>query len=412
MIEIYSYGYSIPYLLFLLYYVVLMFLEFRYMKYEKDTKVIHWAAILGFVLFVGFRGFIYTDWLMYYPLFDELPTIWDGGVISVWNMDFSDKFVTDVSVGQTGVEMGFIYFTVLFKSIIPDYYSWIVFNTLLDILLISVFLKRYNKYYILAFICYLVFGGLIVEVNLMRNIKAILLFLISIKYLEERRIIPYFALNLLGLTFHNTAIIFLPLYFFLHKNAPKWLMWTIFIVGNIIFIMQIEYLKPILLSVAERMGGMTEVKVKVYFASELYSHRLGLGLEFFEHNIMFLLILLLKNKLLEQNPRNVIFINAYLLYFIFYFFFSEIMVAVERLTLLLIFSHWILIPEIFGLLKNSIQKIAFLVILIPYCFFKMTMMNSTVFARYDNVIFGIESFDERSTKVSNQLEHVLNPNQN
>jgi len=405
-----SFTYSIPYLLFLLYFVILMFLEFRLIKYDKDIKYIRWAVMIGFVLMFGLRGFIYSDWLVYYPIFEEMPTIWEGGLVKVLQTDFADKFVTDVSTGKAGIELGFVYFTLLFKSIVPDYHAWVFFNTIIDLLLLNIFLKRYSRYYVLAFILFIVFGGLITECNLMRNVKAILLFLISIKYLQERKIIPYLLINLAGTAFHSSAFIFLPLYFFLHKEIPRWMLWSIFILGNALFLLQISYLEPIMLSLAEQLGGRVAVQIKLYFALDLYNQRVGIGMVYFEQIITFILITLFQRRLIEQNEYNKMFINAYVIYFIFYFFFAEIMVAVERMTLLFVFSFWILIPEIIGLIKQMANKLVLILLLTLYCAFKLVLMNSNIFAKYDNVLFGIENFDVRSQRIYNDMENLLNPN--
>lgn len=406
---VFNYAYSIPYIALLAYLVALMFWEFRLLKLEKDTKYIRWAVLTGFVFFFGLRGFVYTDWMMYYPLFDKLPTIWDGGLTSVLSTDFSEDFVTDVNVGQAGIELGFIYFTVFFKSIIPDYFAFIFFNTLIDALLLNVFIKRYSRYYVLSFILFIAFGGLILEFNLLRNIKALLLFLISLKYLKERRILPYMLLNLAGFLFHSSALIFLPLYFILNKQWPQWLIWTIFIVGNIIFLLQIKYLEPIVLSVAELVGGRMGVKARLYFVSDLYSQPYGIGLGYIERIITFLVIMLFQKKLKEQKSYNLIFINSFLLYFIIYFFFAELMIAVQRVSLLFVFSYWILYTEILYIIKEEINKLVLVLILTAYCILKLTQFNSNIFSRYDNLLFGIESFEDRSMHVYNDLDAILNP---
>jgi hypothetical protein len=406
---VYSYAYSIPYLIFLFYFVILLFFEFRAIKFEKDTKYIRWAAIIGFVFFFGFRGFIFTDWMMYYPLFNKLPTIWDGGILSVLNPDFTEEFVSNTDVGKAGIELGFVYFTILFKSIIPDYHAWILFNTIIDVILLNIFIKRYSSYYVLSFIFFVAFGGLIIECNLMRNVKAILLFLISIKYLQERRIVPYMLLNLVGLMFHSSAIVYFPLYFILQKQWPQWLLWSIFIIGNVVFLLQIKYLEPILLSFANLVGGRMGVQIKLYFVIDLYSKPFSISYGYVEQVITFLLLIFNQKKLIEQKPENIIFINSYVLYFIIYFFFAEIMVAIERLTLLFIFSYWILYPEIFKLVRETMNKMLLIITLIGYCCMKLVLMNCNVFSRYDNLLFGIENFDERSLKVYNDLDRVLEP---
>ena len=286
---VYSTSYSFPYLLLLLYYVVLMFLEFRNIKFGKDTKYIEWAAIIGFVFFFGLRGFVNTDWLIYYNMFNSLPTLWGGDLGAVFTTDFTEDFVTDASIDQAGIELGFIFGSVFIKSIIPDYYVWVFINTVIDVILLHLFFKRYSSYYTLSFIFFLVFGGLAIELNLMRNIKALLLFLLSIKYIQERRLLPYLLMNGAGLLFHSSALLFLPLYFFLQREWPKWLIWTIFIVGNILFLLQIPYLKPLILSVSDVLGGRFAVKAKLYLASDLYAKSVGVGLGYFERVGTFLL---------------------------------------------------------------------------------------------------------------------------
>ena len=409
--EVFNYAYSIPYLALLLYFTALMFLEFRQLKFEKDTKYIRWATMVGFVFFFGLRGFVYTDWVMYYPLFDKLPTIWDGGLVSVLSTDFSDSFVTDVSVGKAGLELGFIYYAVFFKSIIPDYFAFVFFNSIIDVLLLNAFFKRYSRYYVLSFILFIAFGGLILEFNLIRNIKAFLFFLVSIKYLQERRIIPYILLNLAGYLFHSSALIYIPLYFILDKKWPQWLIWGIFIAGNIIFLFQIKYLEPIALAVGDMIGGRLAVQVRLYFVSDLYSQPYGIGLGYIERTITFLVMVLSRKKLTEQNSGNVVFINSFLIYFIIYSFFSEIMVAVERLSLLFVFSYWILYPELLGLVRKSINKLILVLFILAYSVLKLTQANCNIFSKYDNILFGIESFENRKMHIDNNMDAILGPKQ-
>ncbi len=403
----FSTSYSIPYLILLLYYVTLMFVEFRSLKFEKDTTYIRWAAMAGFVFFFGLRGFVNTDWIIYYNMFNSLPTVWGGDLGSVFTTDFTEEFVTDASIDQAGMELGFIFGTVLIKSIIPDYFAWVLINVVIDVLLLDIFFRRYSRYYMLSFILFLIFGGLAIEFNLMRNIKAMMLFLLSIKYIQERRPIPYFLLNGVGLLFHSSAIFFLPLYLFLHREWPKWLIWSIFIIGNILFLLQIPYLKPLILSVADFLGGRIAVKAKLYFASELYTKSVGVGLGYLERVGTFLLAVLLLPKLKERNPANIMFVNAYILFFFVYFFFSEILIAIERMTLLFVFSYWILYAEILGLVEKTLNKLFVVSAIVAYSVMILIKTNSNIFSKYDNLLFGIESYDDRKQMVSMELDTVL-----
>lgn len=402
-----SFTYSIPYLGLLLYYVALAFLEFRAKKYDTDTKYIRWAAMAGFIFFFGLRGFVFSDWELYYALFEKISTIWDGGLKSVLSQDFTEDFATDVNLGKTGYEMGFIYFTVLFKSIIPDYFAWVFFNTVLDVLLLNVFFKRYSPYYALSFIIFITLGGTMIECNLMRNVKSILFFLFSLKYLQERRILPYMLINIAGVLFHSSSVVFFPLYFFLHRECPKWLMWAIFIVGVLLTLLQISYLQPLMISFADIVGGRLGVQIKLYFASEFYSRSYGISLGLIERIITYLLLIFFKKKLVERNPGNIMFINAYLLYFVVFFYFSEIWVAVDRLSLLFVFTYWILYPELLALVENVYKRLVVLLVMVAFCSMKIITMNSNIFSKYDNLLFGIESIEKRSQIVYNELDNYV-----
>lgn len=396
-----SITYSIPYLVFGLYLFVLMLLEFRQLKQEKDIRFIRLGVIIGFILFFGLRGFVFSDWNIYYTLFEKMPTIWDGGLFSVFNQDFTDYFTADAATGKAGMEKGFIYFTLFFKSIIPNYHAFVLFNVVIDVILLNLFIKRYSSYYALSFLLFITFGGLIIECDLIRNIKAILLFLVSIKYLQERRIMPYMLLNLAGILFHSSAIVFLPLYFFLHKECPIWLMWVIFILGNIIMLLKISYVQPILLSIGDMIGGRLAVQVRVYFVLEEYNSAYGISIGYIERVLTFLALILTQKKLVQQSAHNIIFINTYILYFFVFFFLSEISIAVERLTLLFIFSYWILYPNLLALVKYVANKSIVLMAIVTFSILKITLLTQDILTKYDNILFGIESYEVRKDSFDN-----------
>lgn len=44
-----------------------------------------------------------------------------------------------------------------------------------------------------------------------------------------------------------------------------------------------------------------------------------------------------------------------------------------------------------------------------YCALKLVTMNSNILSPYDNLIFGIESYEERSDTFLNNIESILNP---
>lgn len=397
---VFSYQYSFPYIIFLIYLSFLMFWEFRNINSEKGIKLIEWATILGFLFFFGCRGLIFTDWAVYYPMFDKMPTLWEGQ--SIFDVNISELYGTDEAIDRTGTEMGFIYYVFFFKSIIPNFYIWVFFCTAIDLLLLHFFIKRYSPYYVLAFLCFYIFDGLGIEANLMRNIKSILIFLLSLRFLEERKLLPYMLLNTLGFLIHSSAIIYFPLYFFLNRKWSKKVLWIIFSVGVVILFFQLKYIAPILLSIGDALGGRIGLMIQFYLASDLYNSSFGLfHFGYLERVFSFVIIMILYEKIIDANKRNIIFINAFVIHFAIYFYLSEITVIIERLPLLFVFSYWILYPTIFKIIESRRNKVLFLVLLIAFSFAKIIKSNNNILVRYDNALFNMESYEQR-------LEHFIN----
>lgn len=396
-----SLTYSLPYLTFLFFLIALMLLEFRQLQQNRSIQIVRWLVISGYLLFFGLRGFIFSDWSIYAPLFEKMPTVWSGESLSAFHQNILDDFTTDVQTGNAGMEKGFIYFILLFKSLVPNYHAFIFFNVVIDLIILDSFFRRYSPYYALSFILLITFGGIIMQCDLLRNFKAILLFLISLNYLKERKPLQYFAINTIGILFHSTSILFFPLYFFLHKDCPVWLMWTVFIVGNILFLLKINYIQPAILALSDAIGGRLAVQVRIYFVMEEYNAAYAISIGYLERIITYLLILFNHKKLKEQNPHNTLFINAFILYFFTFFFLSEISIAVERLTLLFIFSYWVLYPLLLNVIKDIANKALFLMAFLSFSTLKIITLTQDTLTKYDNILFGIENYETRKDRFDN-----------
>ncbi len=184
-------------------------------------------------------------------------------------------------------------------------------------------------------------------------------------------------------------------------------MWVIFILGNVIFLLQIGYLQPLMLSFAEMVGGRLGVQIKIYFALDLYSQPYGISIGYLERVMTFLLLIFFKDALIERSKHNIILINVYIVYFIIFFYFSEVRIAVERLTLLFIFSYWVLIPLLYQLIKQTTIKWAVVSMIIVFCGIKTASVSSNIFARYDNLLTGIERYEVRQMHHDNNVDKFI-----
>lgn len=384
----YSYLYSIPYLLFLLFLIYLLFKENQYLNRKETTKINELIIIFSLLFFIGLRGFVYTDWTTYYDFYEKLPTIYQ------W-----DSWTLESVVENWGFEKGFILYSIVLKSIIPNYFAWIFISTLIDIIIIHHVLKNNVKYYTLGIIAFYIWGGLTIEFNLYRNSKAIILFLLSIRYIEEKKIYKYLVLNIIGCFFHITSLIYLPLYFILNRKFNLKIIWILFIIGNIIYLLQIPYIKNTIITITSVIGGRLNTLANFYFNSSQHSGNYGITIGYIERSISFILWAIFYRK--YSYNFSTIYSNLFLIYIYIFLYFSEVSIILQRLPLLFIFSYLIIYPQIFACLKHKVYKKIFYAVFFTYAILKVVASNNEVFSKYDNLLFGIESYDTR-IKILNQ----------
>lgn len=366
---------SLPYI------IVCMVLFYLYLNENRTFKVFSVAgaqrtAFAILLIFIGLRGHIYSDFISYYKFFEELPNIFrlDSAFFSEWYF-----------------EPGYVIFSSIIKTVAPNYYAWVFINTLIDLLVFRYIFKRYTSSQILPFVFFLAFNGLFVEFNLYRNVKAIELFLLSIPFLEKKKMLPYMALNLLGMTFHSSSILYLPLYFLLDKNIPRYIHWGGIIISNIIFLGQLHVISDILNSLD--IFQSLEAFDKLVSHADNSNNSYGISFGHIERTASVIIFTLLYDKLCNQNRSNRIFYNCFWFYYITFLCFYEVTVLTERIPILFVFGYWILYSNTVVLkykYRQVIYALAMLLVIV-----KVYMSNNIPPAKYENILFGIESYETR-----------------
>lgn len=368
---------AIPYIIIT---IVLFFLYQCECKKIRCGISISSARRISFVvllLFIGCRGHIYSDFISYYPFYKKLPDIFN---------------ITKYTFTDILFEPGFIVYSSIIKTIIPDYFGWIFISTLIDLLVFNFVFKRYTSSRILPFIFFMAFNGLLIEFNLYRNIKAIDLFLLSLPYLEKRKLLPYMLLNILGMTFHSSSIVYIPLYFVLHKEIPKTIIWGGIIVANAIFLLKISVINDFVnsLSIFQAISFMDKLTGRV--GNNEAAQAISLG--YIERTFSIITFTLLYNKLVQQHKSNIIFYNCFWLYYTSFLFFYEIQVLVERIPTLFMFSYWILYPKIIIDLHFRERQIIYITSFL-FVFLKIYAANISPAAKYENILWDTDNYEER-----------------
>jgi hypothetical protein len=108
-----------------------------------------------------------------------------------------------------------------------------------------------------------------------------------------------------------------------------------------------------------------------------------------------LLVFFYMDKLYERRKENILFVNAILLYYMMFFLFSEFDEISLRMSYLFIFSYWVLWPELISCFSVENNRRLFSIFLYVYCIMKIIGSTNFVTAQYDNLLFGIDSYQER-----------------
>ncbi|WP_411812278.1 EpsG family protein [Chryseobacterium scophthalmum] len=373
-------------------------------KKEGDIKMVRYLCMLVFFVFFGFRGYLDTDFTVYYPLYEMAPTIDDTNGIAKFFSGIHEDILLKI-------EPGFKVILVLLKSINEDYLTLQIFSSFVNVLFLNYFFKKYSPQYVLGFIMYLIFSGLIIEINLLRNSKAIFLFIYSLQFIKERNAVKFFICNGIGILFHSSAIFFFPLYFFLHKKIPMPFVWGIFLLGNFLFLGQIKYISPIVIAVGNFFGGAYSLLAEAYSNDKLYNSSYSISVGYVEKVFTFIILYQfykkIGDKIKDDNTLN-IFYNLFFIYVITYLFLSEYSVFIDRITTLFIFSYWILYPYLYETLKQEL-KVVFTVVLLFFGIYKMVYSNNNILRNYENILWDKPTITKAYFIFNKHVYKILDP---
>ena len=388
MIPLQSFAYSIPYLLvFLLLFVLAIPVSNKNIALVNRVPQAQFFFLVLF-FFIGLRGYIYTDWKIYLPFWESCPTLWNG-YSAILNYLDTGAF--------SSWEKGFVVYGIALKSFSSrwEFFQSVTFS--IDFFALYLIFRRYMKNRILlGFFIWYIFGGVIglgLSINFLRNSKALILFLFSIRYLEKRCFWKYAVINGFASLFHVSSILFIPLYYILIRKWWDTLILLFFFLGNIIYLFQVKWCMPVIEVCAEVLGGRLGSIAQSYLLSEKWTTGYGFSIGFFERTATFVLLFRFRRKLMDK-PVAVVFYNLFYLYIFSYLYLSEMSILTDRIPFLFISSYWFLLPRLYNALKKD-GRIIFLLFFLLYSMLKILSANRSILVMYDNLLFQNFSFSER-----------------
>ena len=203
-------------------------------------------------------------------------------------------------------EWGFLWFNQLVAFVTMNRYVFIFILTVFVYTLLFVSISRYCRNYSFAVI---VFLGLwfFFTFTYLRQVMAATIGWLSIKYVIERKPLPFFLIAFIAFIFHNSAIVLAPLYFIPIKKFKP-----ILVVGGLIFCLLIGLTDVLsaLFAVSDAIADEAKAEANVQLVEE-GSFRVAYLIE----AILFLALILWRYDSIDENDRKqVVMLNMAILF--------------------------------------------------------------------------------------------------
>lgn len=170
-------------------------------KYEK--KIIEIIILIGLCLISGTRYKLGgTDYFVYEKMFNAVPII----------NDFNFDTVHDI-YGTFGAEKGYLYLNSIIKSLGFNFFGFTLIHSIFFYFSLYKGLKNYTYNFnllIIVFIYKMFFYNTFIS---MRQSITIGIFFLAMHYIQEKKIVKYFAMCFIATFFHNGAFILFLVYF-------------------------------------------------------------------------------------------------------------------------------------------------------------------------------------------------------
>ena len=257
---------------------------------------------------------------------------------------FEGKFVPEYH--SKHFESGFAFVCCLIKTFDWTKGPYLLFAILtsFNFVLFYKSLKKYTPYIFIAILFYLYKGYFWHNFTLLRQSVSIALFMYSIQYLKDRKMTQYMLINLIGFSFHHSAIILFPLYFILNKRytTPSFIILMLIAIGCNIS----NTSSTICMRLAE-LSGLGN-RLGVYMGENLRINPLN-----FIEILMITSVALFKRKNYEaEEPYFNIFLNMFV-------FSSLIILSLSSLEIFarfkeyFVFAYMVLVSYMVGHIKNK-----------------------------------------------------------
>lgn len=268
-------------------------------KQLKDNKIWFLIVIAFLCIFLCFGYMCGSDWRNYEEMYE--------------NIDIYSLFST------CSVEPGYYVYMLPFKLLNISFWNFFIFTKIIVFYIIfSSIIKFTEEYIYLVFMFFVTWYGFYLFIdNPMRNLIAIAICMLAIKPLIERKCWKYFLIILIAISFHISAIIMIPVYFYFTKKISSKVYIIVFILVYILFASS-----DLFWGLISKLFGWIpyiHLKIESYTLGEHFQYAQGrfFSLGTIVHVLFFILIMYYRKKI-EILKNGVLMFNAAILYLLFY----------------------------------------------------------------------------------------------
>lgn len=176
---------------------------------NSKFKILKKIIFIFLIFILAFNYQMGTDWILYQKFYESLPK----------------NNIYNVLLNNQGIEKGYILYSFIIKNYLflnYELFMGITLSVCIYILLNNIE-KNADNIYIAIYIYILTFLFPSSIEPIVRQLIAIAIITLGLKYIEKRSFFKYLIIILLASSFHFSAIVMLPLYFFnkMHLNLKK-----------------------------------------------------------------------------------------------------------------------------------------------------------------------------------------------
>lgn len=182
---------------------IVMLIFNNLLKEQRHKRIFEIITLIVLCIISGTRYYMGgTDYGIYKNMFEVLPSIFHFNFSTVHDM-----------YGTYGAEKGYLFFNSIIKTIGFNFFGFTLIHSIIFYVCMYIGLKRYSKNFNLLIIIFLYKMFFYDTFISLRQSITIAIFFISLRFIEKKKIIPYFLCCILAVTFHNGALILFLVYF-------------------------------------------------------------------------------------------------------------------------------------------------------------------------------------------------------